>query len=312
MAKKELFSFLSKDGKTQIHAVSWKPESGEYKAVLQIVHGMIEYIERYEPFAEYMTEHGYLVVGHDHLGHGESVQSKEDWGYFAPNPSDTLVSDIHTMRTIVQKENPGKPYFIMGHSMGSYMTRKYLSVYGTGLDGVIIMGTGYVPGKKAKFGIQVTSLLEKIRGERYHSKLVTSLTFDKPYKKYDLNGKDDKNSWLTKDSEVVKEYYSNPKCTFTFSVNAYKGLFEAVYFDDQPENIEKIPKDLSIFMVSGEDDPVGNFGEGVKHVYDTYKHVGIKDITWKLYKNDRHEILNETDKEVVYHDILAWLNVHIV
>lgn len=308
--RKETFSFLSKDGKTKIHAVSWKPDSGEYKAVLQMVHGMIEYIERYEPFAEYLTEHGYLVVGHDHLGHGDSVRSEEDFGYFGENPSDILVSDIHTMRTLVQRENPGKPYFIMAHSMGSYMTRKYLSLYGAGLDGAIIMGTGHISRAKAKFGILVASILEKIRGGRYRSKIVRSLTFGKPYRKYDLDGKDYEKSWLTKDAEIVKEYYANPKCTFLFSVNAYKGLFEAVYFDSCSKNIEKIPKDLPIFMISGAEDPVGDLGEGVKHVYESYKQAGIKEITCKLYENDRHEILNETDKEAVYLDILTWLDAH--
>ena len=309
--RKEQFSFLSKDGKTKIHAVRFEPDSGEYRAVLQIVHGMLEHIRRYEPFAEYLTSQGYLVVGHDHLEHGESVQSDEDLGYFGKNPSDILVSDIHTMRTMVQKENPGKPYFIASHSMGSYMTRKYLALHGTGLNGVILLGTGYIPDCSVRFGILATSILAKLRGGKYRSKLVRTLTFGKPYRKFDLDGKNMEKSWLTKDTEIVKEYYADPKCTFLFSVNAYLGLFEAVYFDNRPKNIEKIPKDLPLWLASGADDPVGDMGKGVKHVYETYKHAGIRDITLKLYENDRHEILNETNKDEVYHDILAWLNVHM-
>ena len=154
MTKEKQFSFLSKDGKTKIHAVKWMPESGEYRAVLQITHGMVEYIERYKPFAEFLNDQGVLVVGHDHLGHGASVTSEEELGYFAePDPSDTLVEDMHTLRTTVQAENPGVPYFMMGHSMGSYMLRKYLCIHPEGVAGAVIMGTGAMPDSTMKFGL---------------------------------------------------------------------------------------------------------------------------------------------------------------
>lgn len=312
MAKQETFTFLSKDGKTNIHGVRWIPDSGEYKAVLQIAHGMIEYIERYALLAEYMTLQGYLVVGHDHLGHGESVTSKEDWGYFAEDhPSDTLIGDMHTLRTMTQKENPQKPYFMMGHSMGSYMLRKYLSLYGEGIDGAIIMGTGYIPDREVKIAMRAAKISARRHGWRHRSEFIRNLTFGKPYRKFDLNGKDTSNSWLTKDTEVLKEYYANPKCKFIFTLNGYMGLFEAVLFDNQPENIEKIPKNLPLFLISGADDPVGNLGKGVMHVYETYKNAGIADVTCKLYENDRHEIINETDRENVYQDIASWLNAHL-
>lgn len=312
MAKQESFSFLSKDGKTNIHALRFVPDSGAYRAVLQITHGMIEYIERYIPFAEYMTEQGFLVVAHDHIGHGDSVASKDDWGYFAEkNPSDVLVADMHTLRTMTQQENPDKPYFMMGHSMGSYMLRKYLAQHGAGLAGAIIMGTGYVPDQTVKLGMTISRVLAKFHGWRYRSKFVKWLSYDKPYKRYDLTGNTADNSWLTKDTEIVKKYYSDPKCTYLFTLNGYMGLFEAVLFDNQPENIQKIPKELPLFLISGADDPVGGLGEGVKHVYETYKAAGILDLTWKLYESDRHEILNETDRDTVYRDISSWLIVHL-
>lgn len=312
MAKQETFTFLSKDGKTPVHGVRWIPDSGEYKAVLQITHGMIEYIERYTLLAEYMTSQGYLVVGHDHLGHGQSVLSEEDWGYFTQDhPSDTVVEDMHTLRTMTQQDNPNKPYFMAGHSMGSYMLRKYLSLHGKGIDGAIIMGTGYIPDRKVKIAMKAASIAAKHHGWRYRSSLVRNLTFGKPYRKYDLEGKDIENSWLCKDTEIVKEYYSNPKCGFTFTVNGYMGLFEAVLFVNQPDNIEKIPKNLPLYLISGADDPVGDLGKGVQHVYETYKNAGITDITMKLYEHDRHEIINETDKEEVYKDISSWLNNHL-
>lgn len=312
MTKEEQMSFLSKDGKTTIHAVKWMPESGEYKAILQITHGMIEYIERYKPFAEYLNEQGFLVVGHDHLGHGASIRSEADWGYFADkNPSDTLVEDMHQLRTIVQKENPGVPYFMMGHSMGSYMLRKYLSIHPEGVAGAVIMGTGSVPDGTMKLGLFLCKVIAAFRGPRYRSRFLQSLSYSKPYKRYDLYGKDYTNSWLSKNVESVKAYYADPRCTFLFTVNGYQGLMEAVLFDNQMENVGKVPKELPMFFVSGADDPVGDLGEGVKKVYDMYKDAGLTDITYKLYENDRHEILNETDRDQVASDIAAWLNVRV-
>lgn len=311
--KNEVFTFLSKDGKTNIHAVKWIPDSGEYKAILQITHGMIEYIERYEPFAKFMTENGYMVVGHDHLGHGESVNTKEDLGFFADvdSPSDYLIEDMHKLRTTIQKENPGVPYFMFGHSMGSYMLRKYLSVYNDNLRGAIICGTGFSPEKVTKMGIMATKLMKVFKGSHGRSKILRDLTYDKYYKKFDMFGKDASNSWLTRDEEIVKKYYADPKCTYMFTVNGYVGLTEAVLYSCKQENVDKIPNKLPIFIVSGSDDPVGGCSEGVMKVVNMFKESGKVDLTYKLYDGFRHEILNEIGKEQVYSDLLAWMNVRI-
>lgn len=306
------FTFLSNDGKTAVHAVKWAPDNGEYKAILQITHGMVEFIERYAAFAEFLTENGYMVVGHDHIGHGQSVESKEDWGFFAEeNPSDVVVADIHKLRTLVQEENPDVPYFMMGHSMGSFMLRKYLSLHNENLRGAIIMGTGFIPEKMTNLALKITGFVTKFRGVKYRSKLIQSLAFGADYKGFDMTGEKPEDSWLTKDVEIVKQYYNEPRCTFMFTVNGYKGLFEAVNFSCNPENAAKIPKKLPLFIVSGEQDPVGGLGKGVMDVYEMYKSAGVQDLTYKLYDNDRHEILNETDREVVYSDLLAWMNVRI-
>lgn len=310
MTKEEQMSFLSKDGKTTIHAVKWMPENGEYKAVLQITHGMIEYIERYKPFAEYLNEQGYLVVGHDHLGHGASISTEDDWGFFEEkNPSDTLVEDMHQLREKIQGENPNVPYYMLGHSMGSYMLRKYLCIHGEGVSGAIIMGTGSMPDATMKLGLFFCKVIGTFFGQHHRSRFLQSLSYSKPYKKFDLYGKDHTNSWLSKNVENVRQYYADPRCTFLFTVNGYRGLMEAVLFDNQMEHVRRVPKELPMFFVSGADDPVGDLGEGVKRVYSLYKEAGLTDITYKLYENDRHEILNETDREQVYADIAAWLNV---
>ncbi len=303
------FTFPSVDGRTTVHAVKWVPDNGEYTAILQITHGMVEFIERYAKFAEFLTGNGYMVVGHDHVGHGESVVSKDEWGYFGENPSDILVSDMHTLRTTIQGENPGVPYFMMGHSMGSYMLRKYLGEHHDNLTGAIIMGTGYIPAGTTNLAKTVAKCVAKFRGWHYRSKFVADASFGKPYKRYDLTGKNLSNSWLTKDEAIVDWYYHEPKCSFLFTVNGYMGLFEAVSYACDPANVAKYPKTLPLFVVSGSDDPVGDLGVGVKKVYDMFKDAAIEDVTYKLYENDRHEILNETDKESVYADILAWMNV---
>lgn len=306
------FTFLSNDGKTAVHAVKWTPDTGDYKAILQITHGMVEFIERYIPFAEFLTSKGYMVVGHDHIGHGQSVASKEDWGYFCEgNPSDILVQDMHKLRSLIQEDYPNLPYFMLGHSMGSFMLRKYLAVHNDRLRGAIIMGTGFIPENMTSLALKLTAVIAKLRGSRHRSKLIQSLAFGADYKGFDMTGEKPEDSWLTKDVAIVEAYYKEPRCTYMFTVNGYKGLFEAVNFSCNPENAAKIPKKLPLFIVSGEQDPVGGLGKGVKDVYDMYKAAGMFDLTYKLYKNDRHEILNETDKQMVFEDLLAWMNVRI-
>lgn len=306
------FTFLSNDGKTAVHALKWTPDSGECKAILQITHGMVEFIERYTTFAEFLTEKGYMVVGHDHIGHGDSVASKDDWGYFCEGcPSDILIEDMHKLRTMIQEDYPDVPYFMLGHSMGSFMLRKYLAVHNADLRGAIIMGTGFIPENMTSLALKLTGFVTTLFGSKHRSKLIQSLAFGADYKGFDMTGENPENSWLTKDVEIVNAYYNEPRCTYMFTVNGYKGLFEAVNFSCNPENAAKIPKKLPLFIVSGAQDPVGGLGKGVKDVYDMYKEAGMLDLTYKLYENDRHEILNETDKDVVFEDLLAWMNVRI-
>ena len=309
MIKKENFNFLSSDNKTKINACKWYKEETNHKAIIQLTHGMIEYIDRYDDFAKFLAENDFLVIGHDHLGHGDSVESEKNFGYFGKHPSRLVVSDMNKLRKKFFKEDV--PYFILGHSMGSYMLRKYLSIYGNDLSGAIIMGTGYIPGIVTTLGKTVAHLEALFLGWRHRSKLLQKLSYDKYYKRYSLDGSDSKNSWLTKDEEKVKKYYQDPKSTYIFTDNGYLGLFEAVEYSCKKKNIDKIPKDLPILFVSGKEDPVGQNGKGVEKVYRLFKEKNIQDVSLKLYENDRHEILNEIDKEKVYKDILDWLNSKI-
>lgn len=308
MTEEKYFHYLSADKETQISAKIWMPSEEKPQAVLQLAHGMVEYKERYDRFAKFLTEQGFIVCANDHLGHGDSVKTTDDWGYMTPyNPSDVIIKDMHSLRSMMQKQYPDLPYYMLGHSMGSYMLRKYLAVHGQGLAGAVIMGTGHAPAIVGKLALFLTNREAKKHGWRYRSEFIQGLTYDKNYKKYDLTGKNTKNSWLTRDEEIVKKYYSDPKCTYTFTLTGHKGLFEAVLFDCKKENIERIPSDLPILLISGEDDPVGGLGKGVRKVEALLRDTGHTDVVCKLYPGARHEVLNEINYEEVYGDILAWL-----
>lgn len=305
--RKEEFTYLSADHKTQIHAVRYLPDTAPV-GILQITHGMVEHIGRYDGFASFVCENGFVVTGQDHLGHGDSVTGREKWGHFgeAEHPSDLLVEDMQTLRKLTQEKYPELPYMMLGHSMGSYMLRKYLSVYGEGVSRAIIMGTGDVSQAASGFGLFLIRVLTMVHGNTWRSKMVQQLTYNRFYKKFDLTGQHPENSWLTKDVDIVKEYYADPRCTFLFTLNGYQGLVEAARYDARMENIRKIPKGISILLASGADDPVGDLSAGVERTYDKFRAAGLS-VQRKLYPGDRHEILNETDREQVWKDMLAFL-----
>lgn len=302
---KREFTFLSRDSVTQIHAIEWKPD-GEVKAVLQMCHGMVEYIDRYDGFAAFLTEHGYYVVGHDHLGHGASVQGEEYHGYFHENKgNEYVIGDIHKLRVMTQKKYPHVPYFMLGHSMGSFLIRQYMEMYGQNLAGVIVMGTGSQPAVVLGAGRMFCRIIAVFKGWNYRSSIIDNMAFGSYNKKFEPARTD--KDWLTKDEQIVDAYRSHPWCTFRFTVNAYYHMFRGIQFLQKKKNIERIPKDLPLLLVAGADDPVGNFGKSVRNVSEIYKNCGIKDVELKLYETDRHEILNELDRETVYEDLLNWM-----
>ena len=298
----------SNDGVHKLHVVVWQPD-GEPKAVLQLSHGMIEFIERYEGLAQYLNEQDILVIGNDHLGHGHTAGRDEDLGYFCPeHMSETVVKDLHTVTEYAKKEYPGISYFLLGHSMGSFMARRYLMTYGDELTGAILCGTGEQTSATLFAGKTAAGILGAFKGQRYRSEFIRKTSF-KGYN--DRFEKRTENDWLTKDQSIVDWYNGHKFCTFGFTINGYKTLFEVLTYIQKQENYNKIPKNLPVYMIAGEDDPVGNYGEGVKHIYQQYKDSGIKDISIKLYPNDRHEILNELDKETVYADVADWIAGHM-
>ncbi len=307
---KETLSFPSADGRTTIHGFRWIPE-GEIRWILQLNHGMVEYIGRYDAFAAWLAEQGILCVGHDHLGHGGSVTGQEEWGYFdKAHPSGVLMEDMHALRVLTQKAYPGIPYFMLGHSMGSYLLRKYLALHGAGLAGALLLGVGGVPGSAAAFGVGLCHVIAALRGGHGHSRLLEGLAMGGgAYRQFDATGKEPERSWLTRDTDLVERFYKEPRCTFRFTVNGYQGLFEAVRDAADRELAGQIPKDLPLLLASGDRDPVGDLGEGVRRVEALYREAGIRDLTLKLYPGARHEILNETNRQEVWQDLYDWMEV---
>ena len=310
MIRKQEGTFLSEADGLEISALCIMPEEKtEYRAVVQLVHGMSEHKERYIPFMEYLAEKGYITVIHDHRGHGKSVKNPDDLGYMYGGGAEAMLQDIGTVNKEIHRHFPDLPVILFGHSMGSFMARRYLMTYGEELTGAIICGTGYTPGAVLTAGKLCAGVISKVKGERHRSKFLQKLAFDSYNKR--IADKRTANDWLTKNTEMVDAYNRDKYCTFLFTVNGYQTLFDVLGFIQKKENIEKIPKNLPVYMIAGEEDPVGNYGKGVEKVFEEYRKCGIRDLELKLYEDDRHEILNELDRENVYLDVKNWILKHI-
>ena len=302
--KKE-FYYPSADGETQIHAVEWIPE-GEVRAILQISHGMVEYIDRYDEFASWLTEKGWYVTGNDHLGHGKSISSEEKYGFFHETDGNRcVIADIHRLRERTEQAYPGVPYFMLGHSMGSFLVRQYLFTYGKGLAGAIIMGTGHKSAFVLRLGQILCKIIAGVKGWKFRSKLINALGIGSYNKKFEPC--ESKKEWVTSDPEIRGRYEADPLCSFVFTVNGYHQMFEGMKELTKRSNMKKMPKNLPLLFVSGEKDPVGGFGKDVKKVYESYLKAGMKNAEIRLYENDRHEILNEQDRRVVYEELYQWM-----
>lgn len=306
MVKREELYFDSRDNENKIHAMKWIPESKTPICILQIIHGMAEYIERYDEFAENMAQKGILVVGEDHLGHGKSVGENGTYGYFCERDAATVVvRDSHRLKKMIQEQYPGVPYIILGHSMGSFILRNYLCRYGTGIQAAVIVGTGMQPKAVLAAGKAVAAVQKLFKDSKYPSSLLNAIAFGGYNKR--IKGNRTVMDWLTKDEKIVDAYIQDPLCGFTFTVNGFQTIFELVSRLYKSDNLEKIPKELPILFMSGADDPVGDYGKGVNKACRSLVDAGMKRVQMKLYNDDRHEILNETDRTKIYEDIYIWI-----
>ena len=307
MVRKEELTYKSRDRQTMLHAVRWIPE-GEPVAILQIIHGMQEYIDRYDEFARFMSEKRILVMGNDHLGHGGSVTSGQGtYGYFCKkDPATVLVRDAHRLKKMTQEDYPGVPVFILGHSFGSFVAREYITRYGTGIKGAIIQGTAFASSGTLGFTKFLVAILSAIMGEKYRSSLINNMAF-KGYLK-NIPGAKSKFDWLSHNEESVKKYEQDPACNFVFTLNGFKTMAELLTRIQDPDKMEDIPKNLPILITGGKEDPVSGYGEALERLCGIYKtQLQIKDVELKVYDGLRHELQQEIGRETVFEDQYSWI-----
>ena len=306
MVRKEELTYKSRDRQTMLHAIRWIPE-GEPVAILQIIHGMQEYIDRYDEFANFLAEKGILVIGNDHLGHGKSVGDKGTYGYFCKNdPATVLVRDAHRLKKMTQEDYPGIPCFILGHSFGSFVAREYITRYGTGIKGAIIQGTAYMPTGTISSLRGVVNFLQFVMGEKYRSNMVNNMAF----KGYLSRIPDHKTNfdWLSHNEESVNKYIADPACNFVFTLNGFKTMADILKRIQDMDEMENIPKDLPVLITAGKEDPVGGYGEAPKRLFAIYTNeLKMTKVELKLYDEMRHELQQEIGREKVYADQYEWI-----
>jgi len=295
-------------GAGTIHGCRWIPE-GEPKAVFQIVHGIAEFVERYDDFANYLTSLGYVVVAEDHMGHGGSIGEDGVQGYFHGGWFSAVQDTFQLMQDTMQ-QFPGLPYVLFGHSMGSFMARTILAKYpDSGITAAVICGTGWQPRFALPALIKVVEGICKKNGEQNPSEALQGMVFgsynkriDHPRTNYD---------WLTRDDKIVDAYIAHPLCGFTPTCGLLRDMMKGILYIETPKNLANMKKHLPVFFIAGAEDPVGPYGKGVEQAVKEFKPAGMVNVALKLYPEARHEILNEINRQEVYRDITRWLAPYV-
>ena len=287
--KKE-FTFPSVSGLADIHAAAYLPENGEIRAVMQVAHGMAEHLERYEKFAAAVTDLGIALYINDHLGHGKSISADSELGYFGENDGwKNFVEDCHKLTLIAKAENPSKPFFFFGHSMGSFVARAYSLKYANEIDGAIYCGTAG-PNPASGVGQGLAKLIAKVKGNHHRSKLIDKIAFGTYNSKFEKRTAFD---WLSRDNAEVDKYIADDLCGFLFTAYGYRDLMGLLGYVSSKEWFNGLDKKLPVLIISGAMDPVGEYGKGINTVCNKLYKAGKDNITKILYPNARHEILNE-------------------
>ena len=305
------FTFRSDEG-TEIYVYVWMPdEKVVAKGIVQIAHGMAETGARYERFAKKLTDNGYIVYINDHRGHGKTAKTVDNLGYLAEEEGfQWLIEDLHKLTEIIQKENPKLPLFLLGHSMGSFVTQRYIMLYGMKLKGAILSGSNGKQGIILNLAQLLAKFEVKKHGRRAKSEKLNKMSFGSYNKAFEPNRTEF--DWLSKDKTEVDKYIDDPFCGSIFTGGFFYDFLTGLKETESQKNIRHVPKELPIYIFSGEKDPVGKNGKGVIKLFNTYKETGIKDVSYKLYKDGRHEMLNETNREEVMRDVIAWLDDHFL
>lgn len=296
--------YIDSIGKGKLHCCRWTPER-EAVAVLQIVHGIAEFVERYDTFANYLTNLGYVVVAEDHMGHGKSIEGGSTQGYFHGGWF-AGVEDTCSLMRLTMAEYPNVPYVLFGHSMGSFMARTILAKYpDSGISAAIICGTGWQPRGALPALIKVVEAICQKTGEENPSEQLQGMVFGSYNKKVEHPRTD--YDWLTRDKETVDAYIAHPLCGFTASCGLLRDMMKGIHYVEQPENLKRMRKDLPVFFIAGGDDPVGSYGKGVARCAEEFRKAGMEKVDVRIYPLCRHEILNEINKEEIFEDVAQWL-----
>ncbi len=302
---KKRFEVKSSDGKTTLQCTAWVPKSP--MGVVQIVHGMQEYVGRYEAFARYLAARGFVVAGHDQLGHGGSAASNDDLGYFGGvNSEKMLEEDIHRVNKKLRETYPHLPLILFGHSFGSYLVRDYLTCYPVAAAGVILSGCGMQAMSTVNMARVIGHILKFFKGPRYRSPLMNRIAFGHYLDRIEnpITEKD----WLSHNTAENRRYIADPKCNYTFTLNGFFTIGNLVERTQDMKQMAKIPKDLPILLISGAEDPVGDYGEAVRRIFKVYKEdLSLQHVNMKLYPGFRHELLQEIGRERVFEDLAGWI-----
>jgi len=295
--------YMKSNGAGQIFCRVWEPE-GTPRAILQIVHGIAEHVERYDDFARWLNGHGILVAAEDHMGHGKSIGDGDVQGYFTGG-WDAAVADTKALQDKLMETYPGVPCFLFGHSMGSFMARTMLFRYpDSGIRGAVISGTGWQPTVALKAGLLFCRMEAKKVGETAVSETITKLIFGGYNKKFAPNRT--ACDWLTTDTEHVDRYVADPLCGFDATIGLARDMLTGISMIQKKEHLAAMKKDLPVWFLSGKDDPVGNMGAGVQKSYDAFCKAGMQNVSITLYEG-RHEMLNEKNRAKVYADVLEFV-----
>ena len=288
----------------QMPVYAWLP-LGEPVCVIHIAHGMAEYAQRYAPIAEMLVQHGIAVYVHDHRAHGNAVKTEIDLGLPGSNWFYKQVDDIHLAIGYLKKQYPAKKIFLLGHSMGSFICQRYFQMHGNEIGGLILSATNGKQDPLMDFGIILARIQMKIFGNKYRSKLIDKLSFQKFNNAFKPNRT--AFDWLSRNPKEVDAYVSDTSCGYVCSALLFYYLFKGIKDAFSKENIKQLPLNIPVYAFAGDKDPVGLQGKGFLQLIYNWQKAGVKDISYKLYKDGRHEMLNEINRDEVIEDLIKWI-----